>query len=196
RLDLKTDKVAKVPVRILEDESAGRESLEDVSKKVTNFEIAPDGKRALFGARGEVFTVPAEHGPTRNLTKTPGVHERNSKWSPDGKWVAVLSDASGETEIWLLPQDGKGKPQQLTTGADTYKYELLWSPDSKKILWTDRKQRLQYVDVATKKVTQVDQAKAFEIREFNWSPDSQWVVYARPEEQTLTNIYLYSLDKH
>src|SRR5436305_737584 len=124
RFDLASEKSVKVPVRILEDNSAARSGLVDVSKNVTNFEIAPDGKRALFGARGDVFTVPAENGPTRNLTKTPGVHERNSKWSPDGKWVAVISDASGETEIWLLPQDGKGKPQQLTTGADTYKYEL------------------------------------------------------------------------
>src|SRR5439155_22309884 len=113
----------------------------------------------------------------------------------DGKYIAYVSDASGEDEIWIVPQDGKGKPRQLTTGADTYKYDILWSPDSRKILWTDRKQRIQYVDVASKKTTVIDQAKVWEIREFAWSPDSKWVAYARPEQETLTNIHLYSLDR-
>src|SRR5262249_18415358 len=115
--------------------------------------------------------------------------------SPDGKWVAYISDASGEDEIWLVPQDGRGKPRQLTTGADTYKYELLWSPDSRKILWTDRLQRLQYVDVAAKEVTTVARSGTFEVREAAWSPDGRWVAYARPEEEVMTNIYLYSLEK-
>ncbi len=193
--DTKTSKTTKVPIRILEDESAGRETLLDVGKHVTNFEIAPDGKRALFGARGGVFTVPSETGPTRNLTKTPGVHERNSKWSPDGKHIAFISDASGEEEVYLVSQDGKGKPEPITSGGDTYKYELSWSPDSKKVLWSDRKQRLQYVEVATKKVTKVDQATAFEIRQFAWSPDSQWIAFARPEEETMNNVYVFSLEQ-
>ena len=128
----------------------------NVSKNVTEFEISPDGKRALFGARGEVFTVPAKTGPTRNLTNTSGAHERNAKWSPDGKWIAFVSDADGEDEIYVAPQDGKEPAQQLTDKGDTYKYEISWSPDSKKILWTDKKLRLQYVDVDTKAVTAGD----------------------------------------
>src|SRR5262249_26182726 len=139
KMDLSSEKVERVPIRILEDGSAGREKLVDVSKNVTKYEISPDGKRALFGARGDGFTVPAESGPTRNLPATPGVHERNPKWSPDGKWVAYISDKSGEDEIWVVAQDGKGQAKQLTRGADTYKYELLWSPDSKKIAWSDKK---------------------------------------------------------
>ena len=161
----------------------GRGGLHDVSKNVANFEISPDGKRALFGARGDVFTVPAEDGPTRNLTNTPGVHDRNAEWSPDGKQIAFISDATGEDEIWIdRRRTAAASRRSSPRGGDTYKYELHWSPDSKKILWADKKLRLQYVDVATKKVTQVDQAKAWEIRDFVWSPDSKWIAYARPEE--------------
>ena len=77
--------------------------------------------------------MPAKYGPTRNLTRTPGVHERDSKWSPDGKWISYISDATGEDEIWIAPQDGQGAPVQLTKGGDNYKFNPIWSPDSKKI---------------------------------------------------------------
>ncbi|MGQ9561792.1 MAG: S41 family peptidase [Candidatus Oleimicrobiaceae bacterium] len=194
RFDLATEEVAKVPIIIADDLLTGRPTIVDVSKNITNFEIAPDGKRALFGARGEVFTVPAEHGPTRNLTNSSGVHDRSAKWSPDGRWVAFISDASGEDEIYLIAQDGSGTRRQVTTQEGTYKYELAWSPDSRKIMWGDRLQRLRYVDIDTKMIRDVAQATAFEIRDYSWSPDSKWIAYSRPEEEGMTKIYLYSLE--
>jgi tricorn protease len=194
-LDLATEEVKKVPISLLEDFDIGRGGVVDVSKNVTNFEISPDGNRALFGARGDVFTIPAKNGPTRNLTATPGVHERNSKWSPDGKWISYVSDASGEDEIYIVPQDGSGAAVQLTKKADTYKYGMKWSPDSRKLLWSDKKLRLQFVDVYSKAVTVVDQATAWEITDFAWSPDSKWITYARPEEKQMTTVRLYSVDK-
>ncbi|MEA3224942.1 MAG: protease, partial [Planctomycetota bacterium] len=106
RLDIETEKHEKVVVRIQEDLSGGRSEIVSVAGNVTNYEIAPDGKRALFGARGDVFTVPAKYGVVRNLTDSPGIHERNSKWSPNGKWIAYISDASGEDEIYVVRQDG------------------------------------------------------------------------------------------
>ncbi len=195
RFDLATAECRKVPVRILEDQGGGRGGILNVSHQVSNFEISPDGRRALFGAHGEVFTVPAKDGPTRNLTNTPGVHERAAKWSPDGKQIAFISDASGEDEIHVLPVNGNGNgtARAITSGADTYKYDIAWSPDGKKILWSDKKLRLQFVDVATKKVTLVAQAKAWEIRDYSWSPDSQWVAYSRPEVDGPSRIYLYAL---
>lgn len=194
KMDLTTEKTEKVSISIQEDFDIGRGGWRDVSKEVTNFEISPDGSRALFGARGDVFTVPAKYGNTRNITSTSGVHERNSKWSPDGKWIAYISDATGEDEIYIEPQDGSAPPTQLTKNADTYKYQIYWSPDSKKLLWADKKLRLQYVDVESKKVTQVAEAKVWEYSDYAWSPDSKWIAYAQPEEKIMTTVQLYSLD--
>jgi tricorn protease len=194
RFDLVTEKTDKVPVIVADDMVSGRTKLVKVSNRITNYEISPDGKRALFGARGEVFTVPVKHGNTRNLTNTPGVHERDSKWSPDGKWIAFISDRSGEDEITLMPQDGVGEAIQITSNADTYKYYLLWSPDSQKILWSDKLLRLNYVDIATKTVVEVAKAEIGEIRRYCWSPDSRWIAYDKPEVESMPKVYLYSLD--
>ena len=198
RFDLATDKAIRLKIQIREDFASGRVLLKDVGKSIASFEIAPDGKRALFGARGDLFTVPAKEGPTRNLTATSGVHERNPKWSPEGKWIAAIADSTGEDEIHLFPQDGVGPTQQLTSSGGPYKYQLVWSPDAKKILWADKKMRLQFVDVATKQVKQIAQAKVWEIKDYVWSPDSKWVAYARAEEEGMPKVWLYSLadDKH
>ncbi len=194
KFDLASEKTDKVPVVIADDMLSGRSKLVSVANRVTNYEIAPDGKRALFGARGDVFTVPVQYGNTRNLTNTPGVHERNSKWSPDGRWIAYISDQSGEDEIYIKSQDGTGEAKQLTRNADTYKYQITWSPDAKKIMWSDKKQRLSFVDVESKQVTEVVQAVQWEIPSYAWSPDSRWIAYGKPEVEGMNRVYLYSLE--
>lgn len=184
----------RVNIVVSDDLDSGRGGLIDVSKSVTNYEISRDGARALFGSRGDVFTVPAKDGRTRNITATPGVHERNAKWSPDGKWIAYISDASGEDELYVVAQDGLSAPRQLTKNADTYKYDIVWSPDSKYLLWADKKLRLQYVDVATGAVTEVAKAEAWEFNQYVWSPDAKWIAYAKPEVATMGTVQLYSLE--
>ena len=195
RFDFATAKTDYVPVEIHEDFAVGRGGLKDVSKAATGRDLAPDGARVVVDARGDLFTVPAKYGPTRHLTRTSGVHEREAAWSPDGRWIAYISDASGGDEIYIRPQDGTGAPTQLTTEADTYKYRLLWSPDSQRILWSDKKNRLQFVEVHSKEITRVDRA-SWEMHDFTWAPDSQWIAFTRPEERRFPNIYLYSLATH
>ena len=194
RFDLATEKVARVPVEIREDLAIGRDARRDVSKDTTSFDVAPDGSRAVLGARGDVFSVPAKHGPTRNLTASPGVHERDAVWSPDGRWIAYISDRSGEDEIWTEAQDGSGTPRQLTTGADTYKYQPDWSPDSRHIAWSDKLNRLSIVDLDGGKVTRVARSEAAEIRDHAWSPDSRWIAFTEPLARKFPVIQLYSLD--
>ena len=193
RYDLASGKATPLPIEVKEDLASGRPALVDASKHTESISLAPDGERAIVVARGDLFSVPAKDGAPRNLTKTSNAHERDAVWSPDGKWIAYNSDATGENELYVRSQDGKGEPQQITSGADTYYYHAIWSPDSKKLLWSDRLQRLRYVDVGTKLVTQVDQDKYGEIESYDWSPDSQWVAYSRPEENDLSKVYLYSI---
>src|SRR6266568_4346918 len=193
RYDLKSGQAMPLPIEIKEDLAIGRSTLVDASKHIESVNLAPDGERTIVVARGDIFSVPAKEGTPRNLTKTSNAHERDAVWSPDGKWIAYNSDVTGENELYVRAQDGKGDAVQLTSGADTYYYTAKWSPDSKKLLWSDRLQRLRFVDVTTKTVTQVDQDKWGEIEIFNWSPDSQWIGWGRPEENGLPRVSLYSL---
>ncbi|MGA2405921.1 MAG: S41 family peptidase [Bacteroidales bacterium] len=195
KMDLATEKSEKVKIIIAEDFLSGRPVFKDVSKSITNFEISPDGKRAIFGAHGEVFTVPEKYGETRNLTQSSGIHERDSKWSADGKWISYISDKTGEDEIFIQVQDGSQPAVEITSGSANYKYQPNWSPDSKKLLWSDRNQKLHYVDINTKLITEVDIDSIFEIREYIWSPDSKWIAYTKNSDNRFQQIYLYSLEQ-
>ena len=117
----------------------------------------------MFAARGDVFTVPAKEGSIRDLTRTPGIREKKVAWSPDGRWVAYVSDRTGEDEIYISPQDGMGKEQEITKGDKGFMFPPVWSPDSKKIAWADQKLRLWYTDLAEKKPVEVDAGKYGEI---------------------------------
>ena len=193
RFDLATEKAAVVPIVLHEDLPGTRPALVNVGKFVTTVNLAPDGQRVTVVARGDVFSVPAKDGPTRNLTQTPGVHERDASWSPDGKWIAYLSDATGENELYLQAQDGRSPATKITTGADTYYFTPVWSPDSKKLLWADRKQRLRFVEVESKAVTTVDENPDAPIRQYDWAPDSQWITWVRKEHGTLAKVMLYGV---
>jgi tricorn protease len=193
-LDLVTQKTKKIPVELNSDLILARPSFENVSNLIRNFDISPTGKRAVFEARGDIFTVPAEKGDIRNITQSPGVREINPAWSPDGKWIAYLSDKSGEYEIYIRSQDGTGSEERITNDGDCYRFLLFWSPDSKKILYSDKKFRLYYVDIESKMPVLVDQAEYTEVHHYSWSPDSKWIAYTKNNSNFYEEIYLYSLD--
>jgi tricorn protease len=190
--DIKTQTTPKVPVQIADDFNTSRSELKDATRFMGSVNPSPDGNRVVVTGRGDIFSVPAKEGITRNLTSSSNAHDREGCWSPDGKWIAYLSDASGEYEIYTARQDGSEAPVQLTSGADTYKFTIRWSPDSKKIIWNDKMLRLQYVDVTTKKITLVDKSKVWEFGDFDWSPDSQWITYTNARDNGMTQIMLFN----
>ncbi len=193
-LDLATEQARKIAVEIPDDRVLTRSEFVPVEDYVTDYSLSPDGKRSLFVARGDVFTVPEKKGNTRNLNNTSGAREKNATWSPDGKWIAYLSDRTGEDEFYLVPQDGKGEEVQITTNGHCFRFAPAWSPDSKKLLFADKNLRLYYVDTESKKVTFVDSTKNWEIRDYSWSPDSRWIAYAKPAQSGFSSIFLYSLE--
>jgi tricorn protease len=192
--DIATKKAAKITIYLDEDFIGGRNQLKDATKRINGMDVSPDGNRLVVNARGDVYTVPAKSGITRNLTETSGTHERNPKWSPDGKWIAYISDATGEDELYMRSQDGLQAPVQLTTNSDTYKYGFDWSPDGKKILWSDRMQRLRYIEVDSKKITEVEYTFDGEIHGFEWSPDNRWIIYTLPRFNTTSIVVVYNLE--
>lgn len=195
KFDVKTKSSEKIPITVIDDFEYSRSALKDASDNIFEGDISPNGERVVFSARGDVFTVPSEKGITRNLTQTSEAHDRSAAWSPDGRYIAYLSDKSGEYEIYMQAQDGSSEAIKLTDGADTYKFAISWSPDSKKILFNDRKFRLQYVDIDTKKVTLVDKGEYGQIYSFNWAPDSKWITYTLRDENRFGVIYSYNLEK-
>lgn len=194
RLDITNDKYSKVEIRISDDFATGRDGIVDVSRNIASFEISPDGNRALLSARGDIFTVPAKNGATRNLTATSGIHERSPKWSPDGKFIAYISDKSGEDEVYITPQDGKGEEIQITKGGNAYKFSIQWSPDSKKLIFSDQNYTLNFVDIDSKTITQVDKSEVSQITAYDWSHDSRYIAYNKAEDNVSSRIYIYSLD--
>ena len=194
RYNLADGKVYPIPVQMANDNKTVRDKYVDASKFINTSTISPDGKRVAFGARGDVWTVPVKSGITRNLTQSDNAHDRNVAWSPDGKYIAYISDRTGEDELYIQAQDGKEEAIQLTKDSDTYKYGPTWSPDSKRILWYDKMNRINMVDVASKKVTVVAQSKAGEMGDFAWSADSRWIAYTMPSTFSVSQIHIYNIE--
>jgi tricorn protease len=203
KLDLTSGTTAKVPVHILNDMEERRPYMKDISRNVTRADISPSGSRALIVARGEIFTLPEKEGSARNLTNSPGAHDKDAVWSPDGKWIAYFSDMSGEYELYIINPDGKEDPVKLTSHRDGYRHTLGWSPDSKKIAWTDQTLTLYYIDVATRTVTKIDKEEyenvdvsldVKSIFDYSWSPDSRFIVYSKMNKDFMYQLYVYGLE--
>ena len=191
--DLATEKEHKITVYLPGDRDLTRPHWVDTSKLVTAADISPDGKRAVLTARGDVYTAPAKEGSIRNITQTPGINEMDATWSPDGRWIAYLSDRSGEYELYLKPQDGVGAEVRITTDGTMFRLPPVWSPDSTKLAYSDKSLRLFYVDINEKKPVLVDQGKYADLTDYSWSPDSKWISYAKVDENQYSALYLYSL---
>jgi tricorn protease len=190
-MDYATETVTKVNIEVNDDFPTARPRIEDVSDEIKGGTVSPDAKWTVFSARGDIFVVSKEKGITRNLTNSSDAHDRDPDWSPDGKWIAYISDASGEYEIHLVKPDGS-EHKQLTNDFESYRYELDWSPDSKKILTSDKSMKLYYYDVPSGTRHDVAKSSRWEIRDYNWSPDSKWIAYTDYINNKITGVYIHN----
>ena len=193
RFDPAVRKAEKVEIRLYSDDVQARPEQKNVGGRLTSFAVSPDGLRVAATARGEVFDIPVGTGVSRNISRTPGSNDRSVDWSPDGKWIAWIGDATGETEIYLYDVEKGGAPRQLTSGRDTYIRSLQWSPDGKHLLYTDRRNRIVEVDPATGADRVVMENPMAEFFGVQYSPDSKWLTYTRPEKNEMNVVYVYEL---
>jgi tricorn protease len=193
--DLKSGKTKPVSVTISGDMLAVRPRYEKVANRIIDSGISPTGARAVFEARGEIISVPAEKGDARNLTNTPGVAERDPSWSPDGKWIAYFSDESGEYQLHLRDQRGVGEVKKINLGdPPSFFYSPTWSPDSKKITYSDKRLNIWYVDIEKGQPVKVDTLSRGGTSGASWSPDSRWLTYFKPLKSWYNAVFVYSLE--
>jgi len=199
--DLKSRKSHEIQISLAGDLAEVRPHFQKIEPQRIRFaDISPTGARAVFGARGEIFTVPAEKGDIRNLTNTTDVVERDPAWSPDGNSIAYLSDESGEYALHIRDQNGMGEVRKIDLGKPpTFYYSPTWSPDSKKIAYLDKRLNVSYVDLEKKTPVHVDTDTfagpfhgAFKPV---WSPDSRWLAYTKQLLSHLRAVFVYSLEQ-
>ena len=196
--DLKSGKERKLDIRVEADLPEMRPHFLNVAGRITHADISPTGKRAVFEARGEILTVPAEKGDIRNITNTPGVDERSPAWSPNGDRIAYFSDESGEYALHIKNQNGLGEAQKIDLGSPgSFFFVPYWSPDGKKIAYADKRLNLWYVDLEKKKPVRVARDRFGESEQglrAAWSPDSKWLAYTQQELSHMRSVFLYSLE--
>lgn len=194
-LDPATKQYHKVSIELNSEDIFARAERRNVKQFITDANLSADGKRLAVTARGEVFVVPVDNGVTRNLTHSSGVHEREAAWNNRGDKIGYISDETGETELWIRDADGTNRTQ-LTSNNDTYIRSFAWSNDDRKIVYTDRRNRVVLVDVATKAKRVIVQDSVGEIRLPAFSPDNKWLAYTRTQSNDFGVVYIYSLDQN
>ena len=183
----------KLDIFVPDDGLAARPRHQVVSRYIEDYALSPDGARALFVARGDVFTAPAEHGPTRNLTHSSTAHDKAARWSPDGRKIAFISDMSGEEELYLVNQDGSGAPERLTTDGAMMRYPPVWSPDTKRLAFGDKAGRLWVLEIAGKRLTQVARDSGGYIGDQAWSADGRWLAFTMSHNTGFNSIWIWGV---
>jgi tricorn protease len=191
-LDIKTGKSTPISITVPDDGLWKRPSRISAVNQMEDYQLSPKGERALFGARGDIFTVPIEKGPTRNLTNSSGAHDKWARWSPDGSKIAFISDMSGEEELYVMSEDGSGKPESLTTGGHAMRYPPEWSPDSRRIAFGDKDGKVFVYSLDDKKLSQIADAPRGQVQDYAWSPRGHYLSFSMEGPNNFETIYIWS----
>ena len=198
-MNLNNHQYKPVTVNVVSDLSVEIPRSKDVSKDIRNMTAAPEGKRIVFEARGELFNSPVLEGFVINFTKSSGAFDHNPAWSPDGKSIAYWSDRSGEFEIYLQATDRFSEPQQLTRRKKGFGYALYWSPDSKQLAFIDETNTISVLDVESKKISVAGNTSwntghgarfGYSIA---WSPDSKWITFTQGMDNAHNAVFIYDI---
>ncbi len=182
-----------ISITVPDDGLAMRPARVSAANLIEDAELSPQGERALFVARGDVFTAPIENGPTRNLTRSSSAHDKWARWSPDGRRIAYVSDATGEDEIYLIAQDGSGAPERLTSGGQAMLYAPEWSPTGEHLAFGDKEGRLRVIDVESKDVIDVADEARGPLRDYVWSPRGGYLAFSMTDPTEFRSIWVWSL---
>jgi tricorn protease len=200
-LTVATGQTKRLQVSVPSDRWLTRDRTINPKDYIHHVDISNDGKTAVLEARGDVFVSPTGKGRTSNISNSPGTREMTPAISPDGKWVAFFSDRTGEYQLYTQKVEG-GEWIPLTSTLDRTNYHPLWSPDGKKILFGNKDLALFVVDVGSKSITKIDESQqlkndefTWEISDYDWSPDSKWIVYTQVQFNRNNQVFLYSLEQ-
>ena len=183
----------KISIVVPHDGLSMRPSRYSAEKNIEDIELSPKGERALFVARGDVFTVPIKKGPTRNLTNSSSAHDKWARWSPDGVKIAFVSDLSGEDQVYLVDQDGSKTPEQLTTDFEGMLYAPEWSPDGRRLAFSDKEGKLYVLTVEDKSVVEVADEKRGLLRDYAWSPRGGHLAFSLRDASQFSSIHIWSV---
>jgi len=192
-LEVSSGSSTAISIFVPNDGVAMRPSRVSAAGLIENWNLSPKGERAVFSARGDIFSVPIEKGPTRNLTQSSGAHDKRPAWSPDGSKIAFISDLSGEEELYLVSQDGSGELEQLTTGGKAMRYRPAWSPDGKRIAFSDKNGGLYVITVENKKLSSVALDKSGNLRDYTWSPNGGFIAFSLRDPNSFNSIHIWSV---
>lgn len=190
--DIRSKNNTALSINVQDDGVYRRPHTENAASNIESYTMSPKGERALFSARGDIFTVPIEKGPTRNLTHSSGAHDKWPRWSPDGGRIAYISDQTGEEELWIIAQDGSTPAEQITSGGTAMRYGPEWSPDGKKIAFSDKDGKLYVVTLATKNMVQIADERHGTVRDYAWSPKGNYLAFSLADDNGFNVLTIWS----